>query len=133
VAVTAPFLDMVFARSAAESLMTSTCTISRPGGESVTDPTTGAVTFPDAVVWSGPCRVRQPGMWGRTSEAGGEQISPTTFRITIPFAVVNVQRGDRVTITASDDPMLVGRSFEVRFTPDMGAHITARRLLCEEV
>lgn len=114
--------------------MSSTCTIARPNqGEPTTDPATGAVTFPSTVVWSGPCRVRQPGMWGRTGEAGGEQIAPTTFRLSIPFAVSDVRRDDTVTITASPDPALIGRTFVVRFIPDMGATITARRLLCDEV
>lgn len=121
-------------RVAAESLMTSTCTIRADDGAEVTDPESGEVTrAPGTEVYSGPCRVRQPGNWGRTAEAGGEQISPNSFQVSVPFAVSTVERGHRVTVDASDDPQLVGRTFTVRFSPVMGAHITARRLICEEL
>jgi hypothetical protein len=120
------------ARALAEALMMSACTIREPGGEAVTDPDTGEVTFPDgATVYSGKCRIRQPGNWGTLAEAGGEQIAPGSYQISVPFAASTVERGHVVTVDASTDPQLVGRKFEVRFTPVMG-DISARRLICEE-
>jgi hypothetical protein len=120
-------------RRAAESLMTSTCTITARSGEPVTDPDTGAVSFPAGpVVYSGKCRVKPSSTWGRTAEAGGEQVAPSTFTVSVPFAVTAVDRGHVVRIDASPDGWLVGRVLEVRFAPESGDHVTARRLLCEE-
>lgn len=112
--------------------MTSTCTIREPGGEPVTDEH-GAVTYPDGpVVYSGKCRVKPASTWGRTAEAGGEQVAPSSFVVSVPFAVSSVERGHRVTVDASPDVWLLGRRFEVRFAPEAGDHVTARRLVCEE-
>lgn len=116
-----------------ESLMTSTCTIRAQEGEPTTDPDTGAVTeAPGDVLYSGKCRVKPAAQWGRMAEAGGEQVTPTTIQVSIPYEVSTVRRGSWVTVDASPDASLVGRRLEVRFTPAAGDNLTARRLLCEE-
>lgn len=120
------------ARSFAESLMTSTCSITRPGGEPVWDETTGTYTDPTPIdVYSGPCRIRPAATQGRTAEAGEATALLSTFRVQLPFAVTGVDVGHRVTVDSSPDPALTGRAMVVRFVPDMGDHITARRLICE--
>lgn len=111
--------------------MTSTCTITRPGTP-VTDPDTGEVTPSATTVYTGKCRIRPAQMWGRTAYVAGVEVSPDTFQVSVPFAVVGVRRGDLVTIVTSPDADCVGRTWYVRFTPDMGDAVTARRLLCEE-
>jgi hypothetical protein len=121
------------ARAAAESLMSSTCTIRQRGTGPVTNPTTGAVTFPaGATVYSGRCRVRPSGTQGSTAEAGGAELFVFDYLISVPFAVTGVAEGHRVTIDASPDPALVGAEVEVQKV-DRGEHITARRLACSEV
>lgn len=125
-------------RRLAESLMTATCTITAAAaGEPVWDAESGTYTKPDrGVVYSGPCRVKPASTWGREAEAGEAQVTPSTFRVSIPFAAAgsaDVRQGMQLVVDASSDAALIGRRFEVRFTPDMGEHITARRLLCEEM
>jgi hypothetical protein len=127
------FLDMAFARAAAESLMTSTCTITRDGdGERIWNEETGSYTDPPRVtVYSGKCRVRPAATWGRPAEAGELRLMLSAFRVQLPFAVTGVAVDQQVKIDASPDPALAGRTLVVRFIPDMGDNLTARRLTCE--
>lgn len=126
------FLDMAMARAAAESLMSSSCTITRPGGEPVWDDATGTYTDPEPVVtYSGKCRIRPAATWGREASAGEADVLLSAFRIQLPFTATGVDTGQKVTVDSSPDPALVGRALIVRFVPDMGDHITARRLTCE--
>lgn len=126
-------VDMDLARRYAEASHTSTCTIRAASTGMTTDPATGEVTdTPGAVIYAGKCRIRQPGNWGVDAEAGGEKISPTSFLVSVPAAVVSVQKGHVVTVDTSEDAAAVGRKFRVRFTPAMG-DVTARRLICEEI
>lgn len=120
-------------RAQAESLMTSTCTITAEPTEYVTDPDTGEVAeTPGEVMYQGRCRIKPAAQWGRQAEAGGEQVLPTTYLISVPYAATGIERGAIVLVDTSPDPWLIGRRFEVRFSPMAGDHLTARRLLCEE-
>jgi hypothetical protein len=124
---------MASARSYAEALMSSACTIAPRGTTPTTDPDTGDVTFPAGVaVYSGPCRVRPADLQARTAEAGGAEIYTFDYLVSIPFSVTGVQEGHRVTVTASPDPALVGVALEVQKV-SRGETITARRLSCNEV
>lgn len=126
-------LDLVTARSRAESLMTSTCTIRARSMGRTTNPTTGEVTdTPGATVYSGQCRVRPVGTQGSTAEAGGAELFRFGYLVSIPFAEADVVEGHRVTIDASPDAALVGVVVEVQRV-DRGEHITARRLFCQDV
>lgn len=119
-------------RAFAGAQLTSTCTITRPSGESVWDETTGTYTDPAPIdVYSGPCRIRPAATQGRTAEAGEATALLSAFRVQLPFVVTGVDVGHRVTVDSSPDPALTGRTMVVRFVPDMGDHITARRLICE--
>ena len=121
-------------RAQAERLMTSTCTIrADDGGEPVTDPDTGAVTWTaGTLIYSGKCRLRQPGTWGRQAQAGGEQVSPGSYQLSVPFDVTGLARTQLVTIDDSPDPAAVGKKLEIRETPPLGDNLSARRLICEE-
>jgi hypothetical protein len=126
-------LDMTFARAAAEQLMTSTCTITRAGdGPRVWNEETGTYTdSPRVVVYSGKCRIRPAATWGRSVEAGEAEAVLSAFRVQIPFGVTGIDVGHRVFVDSSPDPALVEQTMVVRFVPDKGDHITARRLTCE--
>lgn len=111
--------------------MTSTCTVF-VSGEAVTDPVTGEVTRTPTTVWFGPCRVRPAEVVGSDAAVGGAELRAFDFLVSIPFAVASVLKSHRLTITASPDAALVGRTLEVQDV-HAGDHITARRLLCTEV
>lgn len=123
----------LLSRRAAESLMTSTCTVFE-SGEPVTDPNTGEVTDSHETIWFGPCRVRPGGRGTQTNsaEAVGDELFVFDYLISVPFSVTEVIEGHRVTITESPDPALVGITVEVQKV-DRGDHISARRLACQEV
>lgn len=123
--------ELAVARSFEEARMTSTCTITRPGPP-VTDRDTGEVTSPGDTVYVGKCRIRMAQPWGRQAVIAGETVTPDTFQLSVPLSVVGVKRGDLVHIDTGPDPDAVGRTWYVRFTPDLGDSVTARRLLCEE-
>lgn len=121
-----------YGRAFLEGEMTSTCTV-REKPTQTTDPSTGKVTnTPGATVYSGKCRIRPAQTWGRVAVLAGAQITPDTFLVDVPITVTGVRRGHETTIDSCPDPDLVGRTFYVRFTPDAGDGVSARRLLCEE-
>jgi hypothetical protein len=76
--------------------------------------------------------VRPTATQSQDVETGGAELASFDYVISIPFAVVGVREGHRVTVTGSPDPALVGTVVEVRMV-DRGDHITARRLSCQEV
>lgn len=124
---------MALARTTAESLMSSACTIRGEAGESATDPETGEVTpVLGSVVYSGPCRVRPAGTVQDSDEAGGAELFSFDYLVSVPFFVTAVIEGHRLTVDASPDPALVGRVLEIQQVA-RGEHITARRLSCREV
>jgi hypothetical protein len=118
-------------RRLAESLMSSACTVFA-SGEDITDPQTGEVTHARETVWFGPCRVRPAGTQGSDVTAGGAELRRYDFVVSLPFAVTDVIKGHRLTITDSPDAALAGRTFEVQDVA-AGDTITARRLGCTEV
>ena len=125
-------IDLASARARAESLMTSACTVFKPG-EPITDSQTGEVTRSPQTVWFGPCRVRPgSGQMSNSTEAGGGEVFTFAFVVSVPFSVTSVIEGHRLTVTASPDAALVGMTLEVQRV-DRGDTITARRLFCQEV
>lgn len=117
-------------RAAAESLMTDACRIERTGP--VVTSQDGTDTTPTVLLYEGPCRIKPAG----TAAIIPSATAPAETwqnKLSIPYAAaIDVRSFDRVTITASDDPTLPGRCFEVR-NIDRGTHITARRIWCTEV
>lgn len=131
VPVVTAFLDMPFARQAAESLMTSTCRLFTPGAP-VTDPETGMVTYTETGVTRSPCRVRPNGYaQSHDSEVGGAEVVATGYVVSLPFTATPVVL-QRLVVESSPDGSLVGLVLEVRQVA-RGDNITARRLLCTEV
>lgn len=117
-------------RVRAESLMTDACTIARPTTAPVTDPVSGAVTYPETTIYTGRCRARPAG-GGHQVEAGEDITQVFGLRVSVPISVTGVRADDVVTVTASADGSLVGKRLRVREI-ERGSHITARRLRCEE-
>lgn len=111
--------------------MTSTCTVFAAGTE-VTDPVTGEVTRTAVTIWAGPCRVRPSARQGVDVSVGGAELRAFDFLVSIPFSVTDVITKHRLTITASPDESLIGRTLEVQDVA-AGDHLTARRLSCNEV
>lgn len=120
-------------RAAAEEIMTDACSIARITGQ-VLNPATGQLTPTSTTVYAGKCRVKAP---HSTTAVGETQIGETVVAsvspvVSIPVTVTTVTEGDRVTVTASTDAGLVGTVLLVKAVQH-GTHITARRLLCEEL
>jgi hypothetical protein len=127
-------MDLSAARSRAESLMSSACTIFT-SGEPVMDPQTGQVTTGQDVVWDGPCRIRPasgPGGNSTTRDVAGAETYTFDYLVSVPFSVGNVLEGHRLTITDSPDPALAGITLEIQHV-DRGDALSARRLQCREV
>lgn len=114
---------------AAESFIDA-CVIEHRTGET-TDDLTGVVTPTFAApTYTGACRI-QIGQSGGGGRAESGEASVVIFGVSIQLPVVgtgNVERGDRVTITASvNDADLVGRVFYVENLFSK-SESTARRL-----
>lgn len=122
-------------RAVAEALMIDTCTSSRPGVGHTTDPTTGAVAYTGASLYSGKCRVQMmTGVRGDALEQAGERAwAVQSAIISLPISAVEHRVGDLVTVTASGlDPQLTNRLYRVQDVTHK-TFLTARRLICQEV
>jgi hypothetical protein len=121
-------------RTMARQQMTSTCRIFT-AGPAVTDPITGAVTHTELNPVTTACRVRPAGTSGNSGgtgqDVGGAESIAAGFVVSLPFAVTPTLF-QRLVVTQSPDPSLVGLPLEIRQIA-RGDNITARRLLCEEV
>lgn len=105
------------AQRAAERLMVDTCTITRPGD------TDGTFDTP-VVVYSGKCRVRD------RTDLPGETTDRHRFRVDIPISATGVRFNDRIDISASMNPSLVG-SFGLVGDIFAQSAASAQRLPCE--
>lgn len=123
---------LVVARSRAESLMTSTCTIRERDGEWTTGEDGEASQAPGATVYSGKCRVRPAGTQAQPGSSGGDETFDFDYLVSVPFSVTAVAEGQVLTVDSAPDPALVGATVEIRRV-DRGDQITARRLACTEV
>ena len=114
-------------RAAAESLMTTTCTVGRPTGEFVTHPDTGVDT-PEVrpVAVRGICKVQAATPQAAAPVVGGQAITVERLQIHLPIGDP-VRPGDTVTITGSPmDPALVGSVFRLTELA-RGTYRTAQR------
>lgn len=114
----------------AETLMTDTCTITRAGSGTFNE-TTGVYDTTPSTVYSGKCRVRPMAIRAdHQVDAGDAAVQIWPFVVSLPLTVTTVDASDTLTITASDDPGLVGRVLVVKSVA-LGSQITARRLGCD--
>lgn len=103
------------AQAAAEAGMADTCTIRRRTGET-TSSTSGVITptylSPDP--YSGKCRMQQSIAQAAQHDAGEDYTLLVRFELQLPMTVTGLEVGDEVTITASQDADLTGRTFLIR-------------------
>jgi len=109
-------------RDTSAAAQPDTCTITRPIGEPTLNLTTGALA-PGAseTIYAGPCRVRPRGSEELDAQVGDlhESLGPYigTIPATTPAGAIGdpneVRVDDYLTLTASTDPSIVGRPFQV--------------------
>lgn len=117
-------------RTAALMLMRDTCTVDRKDGEPVLNETTGQLVQPYVDVYTGVCRIKPRS--SSEAEWGEREVTLGQYVAVLPWdASPEIQREDRLTVTASDDAWLIGRRLEVLAVALNGTS-TARRLLVED-
>lgn len=84
---------------------------------------------PPEVVWTGPCLIR-PTATGQTVE-GARVVERRGYAVRLPHDSPAFYRGDRIVVTSSDDPQLVGRQLVLEesaqaATMDHGTMLTAQ-------
>lgn len=116
-------------RAAAESRMTASCTITRPGDETVWNPETMQNENVPVTAYTGPCRVRAAGQQDRAENAADQSFMASQYILSLPVVgSEGVRRDDTVTVTACpEDAALVGDVFRV-VAESAGSQMTARRL-----
>lgn len=113
--------------------MIDVCTISRRTGTSY-DPVTNDDVATATTIYQGRCRIQdvQPFGGARVQQFGGRPVTTSGYFAVLPADAAQVRIEDTVTITASADPQLVGRSMRVTevLVDTFHAH---RRLLLEDM
>lgn len=124
-------------RAAAESRMTDTCRVTKPGaGAGNLDPDTGVRTNPIPVtVYQGPCRLGRVDVPNVQAAAGGEATWETQDSVLhLPAIAAAGVRPDMTVeyLTAAHNPALVGKQFGVIGVVG-SSQATAHRCLVREV
>lgn len=118
--------------AAARLLLLDECTITRLG-DPVFDPNTGLYTRPTVQVYSGACNLTPYRGVGALAEMlGGEPLDTRNYLLSIEWDAAEVIEEDIASITASEDPLLIGRTFRV-LHPEAESFQTARRLVVESI
>ena len=122
------FLKM--AQRRAETRMPDTCEIKRQSG-TVRDDESGTRVPSYTTLYTGKCRVQQNSGMPASSDVGQDFVLLLTLEVQLPMSVTGLKVDDRIQITTSLDPDLIGRTFLIRGL----AHKTeasARRVQCTE-
>ena len=122
---------LVTLRAEAESRMTDTVEagLYRDG----TDPTTGDPTRTLVLErYAGLGRIRYGSREVSNSNTVSMPVGVQEPYLSVPFGSARIMVGDEVQVTASADPILVGRAFRVAGAPIAGA-VTAYRYPLEEL
>jgi hypothetical protein len=101
------------AQAAAEAGMADTCTIRRQTGQA-TDDFSGVVTPTWTSLYAGKCRVQHSRPQSEQYDVGENYQLQLRLILQLPMSVTGLEVGDQVTITASQDPDMVGRVFLTR-------------------
>ena len=117
----------------AEDRMTDRCVVLRASTEpNIRDPRTGdSVPPPPQKVYEGRCRLRMANAAAAVMESGQSVVTVQQPILSVPKAVI-LEKGDRATITHSDDPGNVGVERVIRGVHS-GSQQTAHRYQVEEV
>ena len=115
-------------RAQAESRMTATCTITRPGAP-VWNPATLQNESTPVTVYTGKCRVRVADRQDRAANVADQSFMAAQYVLSLPVVgSEGVRRDDTVTVTVCpEDAALVGDAFRV-VAESAGSQMTARRL-----
>lgn len=100
-------------RASERRLMKSQITAVRDSGPPTYNPDTGAYTQPTTTIYTGDALVRMSAWEGADVGAGQTEIRLRPGRVKLPHAAVALRKDDRFTVTASDNPPLVGRTYRV--------------------
>lgn len=120
-------------RAHVESLMTDACKIRRATGATTTDPTTFAVTPVVETIYAGRCKVQSHEAFEQERESAAATVRIARVRVDVPVGAVEVLPGDVVTITAAEDPLLVGHHYRLVVPAPYKSHATAYRVAAEEL
>lgn len=114
-------------RAQAESAMTATCVVTRPGAVTF-NPVTLQNDASAVTVYTGPCGVREAGQQAQAGNAGDQSFTEGSHVLSLPVAgSEGIRKGDAVEVTAADDAGLVGRKFTVNRSSAQ-SHAAKRRL-----
>lgn len=90
-----------------------TATLERPGAP-VWDRDANTEVPGWTTIWTGPVLVETPtGASGTDAQAAEQRLSIQPMTVNAPLELVDVQPDDRLTVTTSSDPRLVGRPLQV--------------------
>jgi hypothetical protein len=120
-------------RETSERAMPDTCTITRAAATGALDTVTGEWD-PDAAstVYTGVGRVRPPTANMAEVVFGDRQVTRQRYVGTFPYDAAQILIDDIVTVTASSDDQISGRSFRVA-TVSSGSFLIDRRVGLEVV
>lgn len=126
-------------RAYAESRMTDTIRISRPGKPAV-DPVTGTETPTGEVMYEGPGKVQTSGgMASQTTTASGDSsnagglVLEWSLYLHLPISATGLREKDVALVIDSQDPDLVGRSMRLVNMQSEKTLATARRWNVQEI
>lgn len=124
-------------RALIEELMVDSCIVDRPAGPPVLNETTGQMEASYEPVYTGKCRIQNPGTQAANPDAGEHQFVILGLILQLPIDATVYKIGDRVRLTAAAlDPALVatlaGREITVSSLIHK-THATKRLLACDEV
>ena len=120
------------ARSAQESIMLSTVTITAPAdGWELVD----GIEVPKRgpVVYRGPGRIQVNSQRGGESPAGGIPQQVVPYVGAVPWHVTTLQNGCILTVDAAEDPQIIGQQFRIFPVETNGLAVTARHFSAEYV
>lgn len=112
-------------RAEAESLMTDAAIIERVTGTTL-DPDNGARVKVWSLVQESPARILRVQVQIRDQQAAGQSLTQATVEGRLPWHVSDLRLGDRVTLTTSGDPRLLGVPI-VLTEVDHATHAVSRR------
>ncbi len=131
--------DMGKLRAYAESRMTDTIRITRPGKTAV-DPVTGAETPTGETLYEGPGKVQTSGgMASQTSTASGDSsnvggiVPEWSLYLHLPISATGLREKDVAQVVDSQDPDLKGRCMRLVNMQSEKSLATARRWNVQEI
>ena len=118
-------------RRAAESLMTTQVTVTRPGP--LVEQPDGTVAPSQTTVYTGKAKLQSYEGYESNPEAGGHVFTEQRMSLHFPVGSFAMQVGDEAVITGSTDPLLIERRFRLVQVAPFKEHATAYRTFVEEV